>query len=48
MLVYIRKNKLNDVLCPVTDDDIPTQLVQRMTEEKKLEAYRRRERLVGS
>lgn len=44
MLVYIRKNKLKDVLCPVTDNDIPEQLMQRLTDERKLEAYRRKER----
>ena len=44
MLVYIRKNKLKDVLCPVLDSDIPEQLMTRLNEEKKLEAYRRKER----
>jgi len=33
-----------DVLCPVTDTDIPEQLMTRLTEEKKLEAFRRKER----
>ena len=46
MLVYIRKNNIKDVLCPVTDNDIPEQLMLRLTEERKLEAYRRKERLV--
>jgi len=44
MLVYIRKNNIKDVLCPVTDNDIPEQLMLRLTEERKLEAYRRKER----
>ena len=44
MLVYIRKSKLKDVLCEVQDSDIPEQLMSRLNEEKKLEAYRRKER----
>ena len=44
MLVYVHKNQLEDVLCPVTDSDIPEQLMTRLTEEKKLEAFRRKER----
>jgi len=47
MLVYIRKNKLKDVLCKVTDDDIPEQLMQRLSEERKLEAFRRKERYIS-
>uniref|UniRef100_F6YGJ7 Ubiquitin carboxyl-terminal hydrolase 7 n=1 Tax=Ciona intestinalis TaxID=7719 RepID=F6YGJ7_CIOIN len=44
MLVYIRKSKLNDVLCPVTDADIPEQLMERLNEERQLEAFRRKEK----
>nr|CAB3267570.1 ubiquitin carboxyl-terminal hydrolase 7-like [Phallusia mammillata] len=44
MLVYIRKNKLKDVLCSVNDEDIPEQLMQRLSDERALENYRRKER----
>uniref|UniRef100_H2YBF2 Ubiquitin carboxyl-terminal hydrolase 7 n=1 Tax=Ciona savignyi TaxID=51511 RepID=H2YBF2_CIOSA len=44
MLVYIRKSKLPEILCPVTDADIPEQLMDRLNEERILEAYRRKER----
>lgn len=44
MLVYIRESKLSEVLCPISDDDVPEPLVQRLNEERRIEAYRRKER----
>ncbi|CAK8680531.1 unnamed protein product [Clavelina lepadiformis] len=44
MLVYIRKSKADEVLCKVGDKDIPDQLLHRLSEERKLEAFRRKER----
>ena len=37
MLVYIRKTSLKDVLCPVTDVDIPQELSDRLNAEKQME-----------
>lgn len=44
MLVYIRESKLSEVLCPISDNDVPESLVQRLNEERRVEAYRRKER----
>ncbi len=44
MLVYIRKSVLRDTLTQVTEADIPSALVERLAEEKHLEAARRREK----
>ncbi|PHH89821.1 hypothetical protein CDD83_5201 [Cordyceps sp. RAO-2017] len=43
MLVYIRKSKLDKILCPVTQADIPQHLQQRFDEENALREARRRE-----
>ncbi|KAK3090560.1 hypothetical protein FSP39_012693 [Pinctada imbricata] len=44
MLVYIRENVMNDVLCDVSESDIPQSLVERLSEERRLEAQKRKER----
>lgn len=44
MLVYVRDGSLADVLQPVTEQDIPEQLVERLQEERRQEGLRRKER----
>ncbi|CAH1982094.1 unnamed protein product [Acanthoscelides obtectus] len=44
MLVYIRDSELNNVLQEVTDADIPSELADRLAEEKRMEQVRRKER----
>ncbi|KAK0727330.1 hypothetical protein B0T26DRAFT_637316 [Lasiosphaeria miniovina] len=44
MLVYIRKSKLDKVLCPVTAEDTPQHLQQRFEEEVAAREARRKER----
>ncbi|CAD5217187.1 unnamed protein product [Bursaphelenchus okinawaensis] len=44
MLVYVQKNKLDDVMCSVAEVDIPSHLKQRLENEKEEEMVRRRER----
>lgn len=43
MLVYIRQTRVDKVLCPVTMDDIPSHLQQRVEEENALKEARRKE-----
>ena len=43
-LVYIRKSQIKEVLCSVTEDDIPNELTERLQEEKKIELVKRREK----
>ncbi|KAK9885250.1 hypothetical protein WA026_010749 [Henosepilachna vigintioctopunctata] len=44
MLVYIRDSELQNVLQEVTDVDIPSELADRLKEEKRMEQVRRKER----
>ncbi|KAL1494339.1 hypothetical protein ABEB36_009953 [Hypothenemus hampei] len=44
MLVYIRDSELGNVLQEVTNSDIPSELADRLAEEKRMEQVRRRER----
>lgn len=44
MLVYIRESELQNVLQEVAEEDIPSELADKLTEEKRMETYRRRER----
>ncbi|KAM7196423.1 ubiquitin carboxyl-terminal hydrolase [Rhypophila sp. PSN 637] len=44
MLVYMRKSRLDKILKPVTDDDIPTHLVTRIAEEVAQREARKKER----
>ncbi|KAF7266627.1 hypothetical protein GWI33_020126 [Rhynchophorus ferrugineus] len=44
MLVYIRDSELPNVLQEVTDADIPSELADRLAEEKRMEQVRRKER----
>ncbi|KAH3867833.1 hypothetical protein DPMN_030970 [Dreissena polymorpha] len=44
MLVYIRESLKDEILCSVTEDDIPMSLKDRLAEERRLEAQKRQER----
>lgn len=44
MLVYIRDSEISNVLQEVTDHDIPSELADRLAEEKRMEQVRRKER----
>ncbi|ROT43204.1 ubiquitin carboxyl-terminal hydrolase [Sodiomyces alkalinus F11] len=44
MLVYIRQSRLDKILCPVTEDDIPRHLRSKVEEESALREARRKER----
>jgi len=44
MLVYVRKSALKEILCGVKEDDIPSELVERLQEEKKVEIVKRKEK----
>ncbi|CAN8095307.1 unnamed protein product [Discula destructiva] len=44
MLVYIRQTKVDNILCPVTEEDIPRHLRLRFDEEAAIREARRRER----
>lgn len=44
MLVYIRDSCLPDILQKITEQDIPSELIDRLTEERRMEHIRRRER----
>lgn len=44
MLVYIRDSTLKTVLQDTTERDIPRELVARLSEERRIEALKRKER----
>jgi ubiquitin carboxyl-terminal hydrolase 7 len=44
MLVYIQKSRLPEILATVEQEDIPEAIADRLQEEKKLEAVRRKEK----
>lgn len=44
MLVYIRDSCMNDVLQEIKESEIPTELTDRLAEERRMELVRRRER----
>lgn len=44
MLVYIRESHIKTVLQEVTEEDIPQELIDRLSEEKRIDMLRRKER----
>ncbi|VDN51807.1 unnamed protein product [Dracunculus medinensis] len=45
MLVYIKRTCINEVLCPVTEEDIPRHLRLRFEEEKTADAKKKKEKM---
>lgn len=44
MLVYVRKSRVDDVLLPITEDDVPSHIEQRLAEDRAEMLRRKKER----
>lgn len=44
MLVYVRKSRVDDVLLPITEDDVPSHIEQRLAEDRAEMIRRKKER----